>query len=227
MDFKGDFKSRFRIIYLAAFLVPLDPSDAWFQIRYSKIPVSTYQFKGNSLLVDVKQSAGPLIYRLSEPKIVKRLSISGRFSDLPKIPEGSVQGDRKSDDFILRIGVIDEGKETVSGFSRLFAPSWLVDLVDHLTPKKAGYGGLRLFLISNMPGPLWTERSHPSHSSIHENIIRRIKSVGRFKENIELDDFSKRSIGIWIGPDGDDTKSNFQVIIDRLEITFTEEGKEK
>jgi len=209
-----------RALLFAGFIVPLTPSASWKTITYDKIKPSEIMFSGQKLQIKVKSSASPVIYKFPTPSRIARLTCSGRLDALPSMNSAGVQGDAKSDDFALRVGLVLAGTRKLNGFERLFAPQWVKDLQRFYSETQFGFGGLQLFLLANAPGPAWETRVHPKSSLIREQIIQRLSAPGDFSLKFDIPDSNQKVLGLWVGADGDDTKSTFSIDIDRLEVEF-------
>ncbi len=190
----------------------------WIKLQYSKIPSTEYKITNNQIRVSVRSSASPLIYKFETLKRLKRLSLKATLDSMPKLPPNS-------DDFILRIGPAISGTQKLSVLERLVAPEWIMTLSKIASQHSVGLKNIELSLVSLEPAPIWKTRSHPQSKLIQETIALVVKNPGTFNLDIDYPQDLQPCLGLWIGSDGDESKSNFDMSIDELSVEFYEEIK--
>lgn len=198
-----------RQIYAGVIIIPLSLKGPWLEEKYSKIPANTISFQSSGISVFVKNSAGPLIYPLKDALKVKSINIEGVFHSLPNFIKGA-------DDQPLRIGLVAEGDKKLNFFKKAVASSWVKRLYD-LSDAHQGIDRIYFYTITQDPTLVSTSREHPLSDLIWENYFSLVKSPGSFSYHIKVEP-PRKSLGIWIGIDGDDTKSSYQVDINKLTL---------
>jgi len=197
----------------------------WKIERYSQIPKNEFIAHEEGLLIQVNQSASPLIRALNSIKHVYGFKVKGNFSALPQMDDFSKQGDKRHDDFPLRIGFIVPGEKTLSGFRRLFAPQWIKNLFQ-LAPKGMGIDSVQFFTVTQNKNHLGQIRTHPSSELIAEHFIHYIDDKGDFSIEYRFPT-PLQVVAVWIATDGDHTHSKFNLLIKHLEIYTKDDNEDK
>lgn len=213
--------SRFRhssasLFMMAIIAIPVQEQAAWKQEKYSKIPKNEVTFSKEGLFVRVNKSASPLIYPLLPAKKILGFRVTGEFRGLPKFSSTEAQGQRGSDDYALRVGFVVPGAKRLSGVKKFFAPVWLKNLYSTI-PIDTGIDGVRFFNVTQSKKQLDQERTHPSSDLITERFFALAEDGGKFDYSYDFKE-PIEAAAIWLSIDGDDTKSKFDVLIQRLEI---------
>jgi hypothetical protein len=207
-------------IFFALLAVPVNQLESWKMEVYSSIPANKATVEAQSLQIKVQKSASPLIYPLKNEVKVSAFKIAGEFKSLPIFKDVTRQGEKGFDDFPLRLGIIVPGEKKLSGLKRLFAPSWVKNLYRQL-PEGQGLDHISFFDVTQNPQLVGTSRVHPSSELIMESFIHLVKSPGPFEISYTL----KKPISaaaIWLSVDGDDTQSEFTVIVSKIELQTEE-----
>lgn len=189
--------------------------DNWKLLSFGKIPSHQVRNQGDSLIIDVKSSASPLIHALPSLQSVSRVQVKGVIDKLITLPSGKRHGDEGADDFPFRLGLVLRGDKTLGRINRLIAPQWVKELYQ-LAPNDQGIDKVLFLNLSGPDKPLWNQRVYPKSRDLFEEImVGQINEAGSFyfewKPDQPLD-----VIALWLSIDGDDTKSNYQVIIDDI-----------
>lgn len=208
------------IVFLGAWLaIPLGPSPKWQVVEYRGISANRVTQEGEKLAISVNSSAGAAVYMLPELLAVRGLSVSGSLTGGPALSShASEQGAKHYDDFALRIGVISAGTKRMGYFQKLLLPSWVTKLARAAEHFDVGFGGLDLFLISSDASVGWRTRVHPQSEFIRESILEAAPKSGEFHVESKNLSTQGKSLGIWIGADGDDTKSSYKLTIQGLKL---------
>ncbi|MGE3190057.1 MAG: hypothetical protein AB7N90_10280, partial [Vicinamibacterales bacterium] len=184
-------------------------------LRYRRIPANEVRFEPGGLTIDVRQSAGPVVYPLDAPLDVTHVHARGRVRGvLAVLPER--QGDEGADDYALRVGLVEAGNRTLGFVERMVAPGWIKRLY-RLAPKGRGVAGVRFFNVATGDARLGRTRRHPLSDLITETVAAATDGEGRFDLDVRLP-APVRTLAIWLAADGDDTDSTFAVTIDTLEL---------
>jgi hypothetical protein len=196
-------------LYAGIIIIPLSTKGSWIEENYSKIPSNKVSYNSSGVSVFVNHSASPLIYPLKEAKKVKSINIKGIFHSLPKFIKGA-------DDQALRVGLVVEGEKKLSFLKKSFAANWVKRLYE-LSSANSGIDRVYFYSVTQDPSMQGVSRQHPLSDLIWENYFSIVKTPGSFNYDIKVD-LPRKTIGIWIGIDGDDTKSSYQVDINNLSL---------
>ena len=201
----------------AGFLVPLDQPKNWQVLKYSGIEANKVEFSKKGLSVKVMSSASPIIYPFDGAKKIKSIHITARTSGKTiRFPAGKVQGSKGYDDFPLRVGLVKQGERTLSWLERQVAPDWVTTLFK-LAPKGVGVKNITYLSAVNQPQLLNSQRKHPFSDLIEEQFVSMVMKDGK----IEISKIYPRAepiLALWIAVDGDDTQSDFETVIEKIEI---------
>lgn len=197
-------------------MIPLDNNSGWNLEKFSNIKSNQVEFSNAGILVQVKKSASPLIYKFNTKKSVQGFKIKGEFKGLPFFEMADKQGQKGFDDYALRIGFIVPGEKKLTGIKKLFAASWVKQLYAQL-PEELGLDYIQFFNFTQSREQVGTGRIHPSTDLIKEEFINYVKNQGPFQIEYNLKT-PKDAVALWISIDGDDTQSDFDVLISNLEI---------
>ena len=203
------------LIAATEFIVPLHSSSEWIIEKYRNIKPSHVEING-SVTIQVNKSASPTFYVFEAAKKVKGFEVVFETSSLPKIPDNKVQGDKGADDFVFRLGLVESGKKKPPKFQLMFAPDWLNTLVKSFSGNR-GLGKVYFFNVANKPKPDWSTRTHPASDILKEEIVMELETSGSVTMKHSLK--NELSVeGLWLSADGDDTDSEFSVIIKKIRL---------
>jgi hypothetical protein len=196
---------------LVGFVVPLAPSELWHSLKFNKIPPNVVLHSQEGIEIKVAQSASPLIYKLPQVKTVRQFTVKGSVSKGLLLQPPLKQGEKASDDFQFRLGLVVTGEKKLSGFKKWISPEWVRELFA-LAPADTGLDQIYFYNLA-LKGvePEWKTRTHPLSDLISES-ISLTAPAGDFELSQVLD--PPKSVGaIWISCDGDQTKSEYTVKI--------------
>jgi len=206
------------VLMSAAIAIPLNTSTKWQVLNYSKLPSHKVEFKASGMDVNVKSSAGPLVYPLKSATQIKTVKVSGTVHK--KINFKGTQGTKGNDDFALRIGLVVKGTQKLSFAKKLVAPDWVKSLFA-LAPKGTGVDHIYFLNAVQTPSEHNKTRNHPLSKLIKENNKWLLKfddkGVASFEFNAKLDK-PMDTLAVWISIDGDDTKSDFKTTLTNLTL---------
>ena len=201
-------------------MIPLGPSPQWNHYQFSGIAPNSVQWQSDQIRIEVDQTASPLLYTLKNEVLVKTLNVKAQIlAPFPKIPTNRAQGQRNADDYILRFGLIVKGDDRLSWLQRRLAPSWLVEMEKQL-PEKWGIEKVMFFTTCRQKKLLNQERSHFLSSKFAEKCVTFLEREGAFEIDVALGN-PENVIGLWIGSDGDDLKSKFQLILEKIQLNYS------
>lgn len=196
--------------------LPLSDKSKWQIEKYSSIPVNEVSFSDEGMFVKVLNSASPIIHKLESKTMINGFKVAGKFFGLPKLKDVSKQGDNGYDDYVLRIGFIVPGEKTLSGINKMFAASWIKHLYA-LSPEGMGMDRIQFFNFTQNKDQVGKSRIHPVSNLIHEAFIEFVNESGNFKFDYKLKQ-PVEAVAIWISVDGDDTSSEYSILLSSLVI---------
>jgi hypothetical protein len=208
-----------RLAHLAiagALLVPLDSPSGWEVLSFTRIAPHQVSFSRAGLRIDVRRSAGPVIYPLSPPITVSRVRAEGFVSARLTLAPTARQGQRGADDYAVRVGLVEAGSRRLSGLQRLGTAAWIKRLFA-LAPPGAGISRVRFLNVAEATDHIGASRRHPSSDLLYEHVVTSIDARGRFVLDHRLPE-PAQILALWLSSDGDDTGSTFSVTFERLEL---------
>ncbi len=200
------------LVLAGAIALPVQNGSDWQLLQYSSLVANEVSFSPQGMAVKVDQSASPIIYPLDSPKTVARVEVSGNLSNLLDLP--ATQGQKGSDDFSLKIGLVVAGDKTLNTFQRLFSAKWIRKLYD-LAPQGTGVEKIYFLNAVQDESFLGQQRQHPLSELIFENNVWLLDESGDFSLNHDLEN-PQQVIAIWLSIDGDDTGSSYTTTIKSL-----------
>ena len=189
----------------AALVIPTEKMDGWRMEKFSRIPSNEVSASKNGLLIRVRKSASPLIFPLQSAMQVTGFKISGEFLGLPKFSDVKQQGQKRSDDYALRVGIIVPGEKRLSGVKKVLASQWVRHLYSQV-PVGSGLDHVHFFNVTQNPAQVGKSREHPASDLMQEDFFTSVEKAGPFSYEHTLREPLK-AVAVWISIDGDDTKS--------------------
>jgi len=189
--------------------------EAWSTLEYNNISPNKVTFTNGDLSVDVDKSAGSILHTFKKAEYVNKLTLKATVKGDLNIQK-TKQGEKSTDDFLLRIGIIYEGKRKLSYFEKLFAPAW-VKLVFSKTPKNVGVSKVVFYNVISDPRVLGLRKKKSGKNSIDSHYILQKDQNGNINANLELPT-DKKVVSIWLCFDGDDTNSKYKISINELKL---------
>ncbi|MGE0633433.1 MAG: hypothetical protein AB7O96_13560 [Pseudobdellovibrionaceae bacterium] len=205
-----------RSLLFAAMVIPTQQMDVWRTEEFLNILSNKVSASEKGLFIQVQRSASPLIFPLKSRVKVTGIKVSGAFHGLPKFSDVSQQGLKGSDDYALRIGIIVPGDKRLSGVKKIFASQWVRQLYNQV-PSGTGLDHVHFFNMTQNPAQVGKSRKHPASDLMEEEFIFLIEKAGSFGYNYELN-HPLEAVAVWISIDGDDTKSDYDVLVSKLEL---------
>ena len=200
----------------AGLAIPLDSLENWKSLPFSKIPANEVSIENKSLKVSVNKSSSPLVYKFSEPQKVTGFKVKAKWKGKLSIPVGKIQGEGGADDFILKFGLVESGTETLSWFQKKVAADWILELYK-LAPEGTGVKQINFYSTTLQKDQVGKKRKHPLSELIFEERIQYIDSEGEFTLEKKFEK-PMESLGIWLSTDGDDTSSNYELVITEMSV---------
>ena len=196
--------------------IPFEDDEGWQLLHYSNIPPHGVDFSTLGLRIQVDHSAAPLVYPLSVPIAVARLTVRGRVDgDLRVVPQR--QGEEGFDDYVFRAGLVLTGNRRLGFFRRMFAPEW-VKRLDRLALPNEGISKVRFFNIGTDPDQIGQRRVHPLSDLFEEEVVAVPRADGTFELDVPLIP-PVEAVAVWLSSDGDDTGSVFTVLVERITLS--------
>lgn len=188
----------------------------WELLKYASVPAHRLTFARNKLKLAVRRSASPVIYPIDKPIYARRLYVKA-FID-GEINFGSRrQGEKRADDFRLRVGVIYAGDRVLDSIQLSMAPGWIQRLYA-LAPVEGGISRVEFFSTWSDPRLANRRRQHPTTNLWHENYVLEISNLGVIEQSIAIPN-DEQILGVWLSSDGDDTGACFSVTVERIELS--------
>ena len=183
-------------------------------LKYGGIDSHKFVNKEGSLIIEVNDSANPMIYKFDQAKYLSEIAIKVKIKGKIKLKDKK-QGEKKNDDFRFRLGLVFEGDNTISGFQKMFAPEWLKELFK-LGEGYRGVDKIQFYTTYQDQSLKDTKRDHYFSEYLKEihNLFIDEKGIVDQKIYPEKD---KKCLGFWIAIDGDDTDSSFTTEIHKIE----------
>lgn len=196
--------------------VPVDDLQQWTVLSFSNIPPNRVSVVDGALLVEVRGSASPLIYKFDKPVRIGGITVDATWTGALQIPEGAKEGDKGADDFVLKLGIVEAGERRLNWLQRSIAADWIKQLFK-LAPKGSGVERINFLSTTQQKGQLGTSRQHPLSDLLYESRITYLDTPGPFEMTYK---FPQRveTLGLWLSIDGDDTGSNFDLQIKQITL---------
>ncbi|MCB0413043.1 MAG: hypothetical protein KDD50_01835 [Bdellovibrionales bacterium] len=202
--------------FVNAEVLNLDLSDSskWFCFAYDDVKQNKIKFSSKGLEIDVNASAGPCIYKLDRVSKIKNFKVHAKTDAQLIFPKDKVQGEKHFDDFSLRTGLVVVGGKRPGMIARWFIPKWVLNLYK-LAPKDQGLKVIRLFTVAEDKDLLGSERLH----WVSKRFSEKVSAISKNGE-IVIDEPVEglETIAIWVMADGDDLKSKFKTVVNKIEI---------
>lgn len=201
------------LVLAGAIALPMQHEGNWQLLEYNRLDANQVAFSDQGMKVMVEQSASPIIYPLDHPKTVTRVAVTGNLSNLLNLPADS-QGQKGSDDFSLKVGLVVAGDKTLNPVQKLFSAKWVQKLYD-LAPEGTGVDRIYFLNAVQNEGFLGQQRQHPLSDLIYENNVWLLDKAGDFTLTYNLEN-PEKVIAVWLSIDGDDTRSSYTTTIKTL-----------
>lgn len=204
------------LFFYSTVIIPLNVN-SWKQFEFRNIKpnaVTTVNQNGDHLKISVSESASPLIYKFEKTKKIKSFTVEATMLSGELKFHGIPQGELGADDFILRVGLVAKGNQQLNFLQKIVAPVWVKEL-HKLGKDSSGIEKIYFFNLAS-ENLSWKDRVHPRSKLIAEKIVKKID--GNKIQFTALTDLEKEYLGLWISSDGDDTKSSFELQIDKVMI---------
>lgn len=222
-DIEMNWLKSFQSYLFAAMVIPTNSLTDWKTEKFSSVPKNQTTASSNGLLIQVKRSAGPIIFPLKSKIKISGFKISGEFQNLPKISNPSQQGEKGFDDYPLRLGFVVPGKQKLSGLKKMMAAQWVKDLYEQVKDGD-GIDYVHFFNVTQNPQQVGKTRTHPASDLFQEEFFAAVKHSGPFAYDYQFEK-PLEAIALWLSIDGDDTKSTFNVLVSSLELKVSGGGK--
>lgn len=208
------------IFTLTASVLSLGTNSEWQTLSFDGVTSNEVSFSDPGMEIRVSKSASPILYLFPEPQIVQSVSARGRSEGTLNLsPEATWES--APDDALLRIGIIETGVRRLNPLQKLAAPGWIKELETLVSSSDSGVGSIHCFHLLPRKDWLGKKRTNPNISLFEEEIVATPNEDGSFLLLGELD-APVEAHGIWILADGDDTGSEFTLLIEKIEVMMEE-----
>jgi hypothetical protein len=172
-------------------------------------------FADKKMRIKVNNSASPLIHSLAVPTAVRELDVS--FSLKGNLNLGKKkQGSKGADDFLLRVGLVFEGDKKLGFFQRQFAADWVKQLFN-LASDKTGIDGIVFYNVYSDQALASKKRVHPASELLTEVFVAKAVKGKETTMKVKIRK-KEKVLALWISCDGDDTQSQYEVVITNLQL---------
>lgn len=195
-------------------LVNLDQSEKWKHLKYDKIATHRVEQTKGQLVIKVDSSSGPSIYPFEKQVQIEEIDVEGSVSQLLKVAADGVQGDKKNDDFLLRVGLVVPGEKKLNWAQRQIAAPWILQL-HQLAPNGSGLSHIQFFNAVQVSTLLGQTREHPLSSLIKESFVWLLDAPGDFSFRHKLDQ-PLDAVALWLAVDGDNTQTKFELKLNKI-----------
>ncbi|MFK7887817.1 MAG: hypothetical protein AB8G16_13235 [Gammaproteobacteria bacterium] len=196
--------------------IPLDRAESWEALSFRKIPANAVSFGEDGLTLGINGSASPLVHGLSAATPVSRIRVRGHWRGALNLPASAVQGDTGVDDFVLKLGLVEAGDQTLNWFQRKIAAPWIRTLFKQ-APKGSGVRRIHFLSTTQQSAQLNQSRVHPLSDLLYETRVTLLDAPGAFEMDVTLPE-SVDVLALWISADGDDTGSQFTLHLDDITL---------
>jgi len=181
-------------------------------ISFGNIPATKYSQEEDAIKADVASSSSFLLKPFSSVKNIKKVQWRWRMTGDFKVDSFALLQSKAGDDAVVRVGLIKSGYAPMAPF---FAPSWIKAIKDYL--KLAG--AQMHYVVAGGPAPAGAAWVSPYSKSM--TMVQAKSSVEKDGWTLSQHDFQEsiKVVGLWLMADGDNTKSNFSVLIKDLRVT--------
>ncbi len=206
-----------KALFAVLISIPLFSANNWEVLTFRNIKPNQVEFTKQGLQLSIDGSASPLIYKLPQTESAFKIAVEGRLvSGKLNLPNPKIQGLKKSDDFIMRLGLVVEGRKKLSWVQKVAAPGWIKRL-HSIAPGGKGIDAIYFYEVAQDASLVGTRRTHPLSELMKEEVVAHLKDDGTFQFTKTLDT-PLPVLGLWISCDGDDTGSKYQVLISNIEL---------
>lgn len=194
-------------------------SSDWRQLQYSGVPANQVEFLDKGFVIRVDCSASPLIFPLKKSRVIREVMIEAQIEGSLKLGS-ELQGGKGADDFLLRVGLVYEGERRLNFLEKLWTPDWIAKLLNYVNGR--GLGSIEFYNVYSDVRLKGKARTHPESDLIKENFWKlndSPKGTQPYSLNAAISfPEEKKVMAFWLGSDGDDTQSRYDVKIHSLKV---------
>ncbi len=209
-------------LLLGAIAIPLSAKQ-WHVVAYDNIKPNVVAFdsKENTMTIRVRDSNGVVASALEKTVTVTSFSAELNFNGNPKF-----QNTKWEEDSPFRLGLVSPGENKLGRLKRAFSKNWVIELFK-LVPSGQGLDKVYFFNLTQKSGNVGQERIHPKSSLFSEHLAQ-FKSAEEKNTSFRFQlPHPIPTSALWISADGDDTQSQFDVTLKKLEIQTAEKAETK
>lgn len=203
------------LLLAGAIVLPLQEQGNWQLLEYSSLASNRVEFHDRGMLVSVDRSASPTVYPLDGVSRVARVSVKGELTGLLDV-DPARQGQAGADDFSLKVGLVVAGDKRMNFLQRLISADWIKTLYG-LAPADTGIDRILFLNAVQDESRLGLERQHPLSELIYERNVWVLDRSGPFELHYDLES-PLDIVAVWLSIDGDDSGSNYSMLISRLSL---------
>lgn len=195
--------------------VPVSDRSSWCLLAFDHVPRHVVRFSPGGLDIAVRSSAMPLLCPLEQTIRVSSVRVRGRISGKLQVPPER-RGQTGHDDYTLRVGLVEPGPNPIGARQLKSSPNWVKALSD-CAPPGSGIAKVHFLNLAVDRSEIGRKRQHPLSKLLEEEVVAAPQSDGSFDFTHAIEPAAD-TCAIWISTDGDDTKSSFEVTIERIDL---------
>ncbi len=182
--------------------------DTWKEIRFNGIPPTEYTASRAGLQIKTRQSSSALLNIFEHIEVFQGFSVEGH-------SDGSILLSKADEDFALRIGFLVPGTLDISWLDKLFLPGW----VKELKTSNPGFQfkELRLWNFKVKQEPSNSKITSKKSKFVVEKNDQLTWEKTEFSATINFEN-QMECFGVWIQSDGDDSKSSFDLSLNKVNL---------
>ena len=202
---------------LAMIAIPLKMNSGWQNLKFSHIPQNQLNFSSEGMQIKINKSSSPVILPLSKSSIVKAFKVDLEFNGQMQSADG-----KWPEDAYLRVGFVVPGQRRLGVMERLVAADWVKQLF-RLAPDGAGVDKIYFYNLVSDAKYLNQRRILPGSKDLLEERIVAEKPPSSQTMTFAYS-FAKplKVLALWLSSDGDDTGSQFDLLIKNLSLDVDE-----
>ena len=198
------------------FSLPLRSLGDWQILSYRTIPSNDFHASSEGLLIHVDRSASPAVFKLPHAMDVVGLQVSGRILSGRMNVSPEQQGKSGSDDYSLRVGLVEAGSHKLNLVERMLGSLWLSGL-NRIVPPGVGVSGVQFYNVGTASSQIGRTLQSPWTGLFHQTVVAVPDDRGQFTFRVPLAP-PATVLAIWIASDGNETHSTFDVLVQSLEL---------
>jgi len=198
---------------LATLAIPLAVDSGWQPLKYKRYAPSECRPEDGAIHMKLKNSSCALFYPLPSMTHVTGFELKATLKGALKPMK-----DRFPLDAYLRVGLLAQGERRLKWAEKQKTAEWVRKLFQFM-PKDSGFDKVYFFNTIDRHDAMLAERSTPDSYDLlwEKNIALREPNQESLNIRYELPK-PMDILGVWLGADGDDSRSTFEVDVHTLDL---------